>query len=297
MRDPNERAIDAPDPIETDAKERRRLLSRLWPSRWRRIAPVKPPRPVPAPVRSRWAIVGVGVLGALVLAIVAVGLHTALGPLRDTALAAHIEPAAARLYWIGVDGLIVIAIIAAMILRHDPTARRYALTIVGLFTVASGVLQYLHGLGWTTPNPVSGVMPPLPWGVVAVVAALVIGTIFCGTHLFVYVLRQLFPRVLADRSGTPTEEPSGDRMEDEPPAEGPDPNEVARLVYAACLDAGVKLSRAKLAEVGQISERQAGYVKTDVEIERVEAARAAMQVPSINGKALVLNGSGSGATP
>ncbi|MGW5689254.1 hypothetical protein [Nonomuraea sp. NPDC003754] len=245
--------------------------------------------------RSFWAITGVAVLGLLVVGIVAVGLNTSLGPLRDTALVAHIEPGAARLWWIGIDGLIVVAIVAAMILRHDPAARRYALGIVAIFTAASGLLQFLHGLGWTTPDTRSGEVGPLPWQVVAVIAVLVIGTIFCGTHLFVYVLRYLFPRALSDQARSSVEGPAGPVVrqpesidaetdtgdgsaeegrsgEGEQPLPEPDPVKVAALVYAACLDADVKLSRERLAKIAKISERQAGYVRTDVEIERAETA-------------------------
>ncbi|GIH69420.1 DUF2637 domain-containing protein [Sphaerimonospora thailandensis] len=275
------------------------------------------PAILPVSVRSTWAVLGVGVLGLLVLAIVAVGLHTALGPLRDTALAAHLEPEAAKLYWIGVDGLIVVAIIAAMILRHDRKARRYALGIVGLFTIASGVLQYLHGLGWTTPDRVSGVMPPLPWPVVVVVAGLVIGTVFCGTHLFVYVLRQLFP-------GSPSEQrghaPGGEGGEasgaqggtgPERPEQGgpldPETEREIRKWFAAVavgllLENGVKPKRKTLATHFGISERQVGYVIADVERERDAAAertaaQAAAKTTPINGQVPALTVPGSGVTP
>lgn len=249
------------------------------------------------PDRSGWTVLAVIALGLLVLTIVAVGLHTALGALRDAALAAHIEPTAATLYWIGVDGLIVVAIIAAMVLRHEPWARWYALGVVAVFTLASGLLQYLHGRGQFTPDRVTGIVPPLPPYVVLVIAALVIGTIFCGTHMFVYVLRHLFPRTVADQAVNPITAPTGADLEpvvtadpdsdtgdgspagqrsgddqSPPVAIEPDPLDIAKLVYAACLDAEVKLSRKKLAEVARISERQAGHIRTDVEVEREEAA-------------------------
>lgn len=262
------------------------------------------------PDRSPWAILGVIVLGGLVLAIVGVGLHTALGPLRDTALAAHLEPSAATLYWIGVDGLIVVAIIAAVILRHDPWARWYALGIVGLYTFASGLLQFLHGLGWTAPDPVTGRFPPLPWPVVATVAVLVIGTIFAGTHLLVYVLRHLFPRALIDQGeqlaeGTSSasdedhlkinRDSTGDSNEGDGPDENgrPEPDEPlvldaekareiakwhAAVAVHLILDAGGKPVRAKIAGSFGIAERQAGYVIADVIADREDAdARQAEQ--------------------
>lgn len=254
----------------------------------------------PVADRSGWAIAGVVVLGVLVLAIVAVGLSVSLGPLRDTALAVHIDPTAASLWWIGVDGLVVVAIIAAVVLRHDPWARWYALGVVAFFTAASGLLQYMHGRGLTAPDQSPGGDPALPWEVVALVAALVIGTIFCATHLFVYVLRHLFPTALLDQAQqaprisledapkTPkkivgdsdTRDGSGDGGRSEQPTDPLD-TETEREVrkwFAACavhliLDAGGRRpSRAAIAGSFGIADRQAGYVIADVEADREERA-------------------------
>ncbi|MEV4062652.1 hypothetical protein [Nonomuraea dietziae] len=273
----------------------------------RRAATPSLPTTAPSPPadRSRWAILGVAVLGALVLVIVGVGLNTALGALQDMARSAHIDDAAADLYWIGVDGLIVVAIIAAMILRHDRNARRYALGIVVAFTALSGVLQYLHGLGWTTPNQVTGVVPKLPWPVVAVVALLVIGTIFCGTHLFVYVLRHLFPRALADQRLSPedpvaseasaapetatSDSDTGDGSDGEsrpekaeqPLMDAETEREIrkwfAAITVHLILDAGGKPTRSKIAGSFGIADRQAGYVIADVIADREEAAERERQ--------------------
>jgi hypothetical protein len=279
--------------------------------------------------RSGWAIAGVAILGLLVLVVVGVGLNTALGALQDMARAVHIDPAAADLYWIGVDGLIVVAIIAAMILRHDPAARRYALGVVALFTIASGVLQYLHGLGWTTPDARSGVVPPLPWGVVLVIALLVIGTIFCGTHLFVHVLRYLFPRALADQDEHPSAgiggasvEGSGGAASDSDTGDGSAGNErpevglldaeterevrkwFAAIAVHMILDAGGKPVRAKIARSFGIADRQAGYVIADVVADRDEEAEreaaeraAAVAAPAPAGPVLASAGSVNGTGP
>ncbi|MEU8383763.1 hypothetical protein, partial [Streptosporangium sp. NPDC048865] len=50
-----------------------------------------------------------------------------------------------------------------------------------------------------------------------------------------------------------------------------DAYEFAKLVYAACLDGGVKLSQAKLSTLARISKRKAGYVQVDVDNERAAA--------------------------
>jgi hypothetical protein len=274
----------------------RRRVNEWWKRRQDERAAARRRRAQTLADRSGWAIAGVVALAVLVLSIVGVGLSVSLGPLRDTAMAAHIDPTAASLWWIGVDGLVVVAIIAGVVLRHDPWARFYALLVVAFFTGASGLLQFLHGLGLTAPDQAGGGDPRLPWQVVALIATLVIGTIFCATHLFIYVLRHLFPRALADQaeqvpdraaepSSTTPEKindesdsedgpPDTERSEEQPsppPTPEPDPLVIAALVYGACLDADVKLSRKRLAEIARISERQAGHIRTDVEIEREEA--------------------------
>lgn len=288
----------APAPATTVTE--RPAPARREPRKTKRTARTAPPPPVAD--RSGWAILGVAVVGLLVLAIVGVGLYASLGALRDTAVAAHMEPDAARVWWIGIDGLIVVAIVAAMILRHDPVARWYALGIVMLFTAASGLLQFLHGRGLTTLAGRSGAQDSLPWPVVAVIALLVIGTIFCGTHLFVYVLRHLFPRALADQHEYPasghvetsreateprsTEPDTGDGSPDEsrsePPLLDPETEREIRKWFAACavhliLDAGGKPTRTKIARSFEIPDRQAGYVIADVTADREEAAQRAAQ--------------------
>lgn len=277
--------------------------------------------------RSGWAVVGVVALALLVLVIVMVGLSVSLGPLRDTALAVHIDPTAASLWWVGVDGLVVVAIIAAVVLRHDAWARWYALGVVAFFTAASGLLQYLHGLGLTAPDQAVDGDPTLPRAVVALVAALVIGTIFCATHLLVYVLRHLFPNAMGDQGEQHADDPRKDAREateprsndsdsedgpvdndrSEQPLLDPETEREVRKWFAACavhliLDAGGKPTRAGIARSFGIADRQAGYVIADVIADREEAAAvreaeealaaANAHAPQIVG---AVNGSGSGA--
>lgn len=281
------------------------------------LVPVKPAAPVktrtlPAaritPSRSNWDVAAVGVLAVLVMAIVAVGLRVGMGALQDAAKAVHIEDEAAKLYWIGVDGLIVVAIVAALVLRHDRAARNYCLAVVAVFTAASGAIQYLHGLGWFTPDPVSRVLPPLPWGVVLLVAFLVIGMIFCATHLFVHTLRRLFPSTQADQAELAAVAPTAQAEMTAVQAEGSgstqtpnapdhpiqggqlssdDDREVrkwfAAVAVGLLLDSEAKPNRARLSRDFGISDRQAGYVISDVKRERELAAEreaAAAATPS-----------------
>lgn len=287
-----------PAPVTAPAAEPRRVNE--WKDRQRAERDARRTTHRPVADRSGWAICGVAVLGLLVLTIVAVGLYTSLGALRDTGLAAHIEPSAANLWWIGIDGLIVVAIVAVVILRHDAAARRYALGVVIVFTAASGFLQFLHGLGWTTRAARSGEPGSLPWAVVAVIAVLIIGTIFCGTHLLVYVLRHMFPRALADQpvsgqtavveatdaapepvtTDPDTENGSGDEGrsgDGEAPLLGADTEREIRKWFAAVavhliIEVGGKPVRSKIAGSFEIADRQAGYVISDVIADREEKA-------------------------
>lgn len=297
------------------------------------------PKPVPAktpraaagrPARSGWDVTAVVALAALVLTIVVVGLRVGMGALKDSALAAHIDKDAAELYWLGVDGLIVVAIIAALVLRNVPGASRYCLAVVATFTTASGLLQYLHGLGWFTPNRVTGVVTPLPWGVVLVIASLVTLTILCSTHLFVHVLRHLFPgpppEQAFDATGAVVER-SQQAAETAPvaaaghPVQGgqlsADDEQEVRKWFAAItigflLDNGIKPVRSRIVKQYGISDRQAGYVIADVIRERENAEQRAAAAESIQAtgtapavlpqKVLVVNGSApaggqSGGTP
>lgn len=304
MEDTHAARHDAPEPADPARPADKLQLSRFWLRRLFRArlagsgegyadrpAPSAPVQPSArqdtgtSPHRSRWEIVGVGALAALVLTIVGVGLFVGMGALQDAASAAHIDSDAADLYWIGVDGLIVVAIVAALILRNDPVARRYCLFVIGGFTAASGLLQYLHGLGWFTPDPASGKIEPLPWGVVLVVAFLVIGMIFCATHLFVHTLRRLFPGARDDQAEHHSGISRSDGGESEPTAcqcapevmyqpTPPDPEEIARLIYTLGLDLDIKIGRDRLAKACGISSRTAGRIRTDVEVDREEAAAA-----------------------
>ncbi|TYB50217.1 hypothetical protein FXF51_56675 [Nonomuraea sp. PA05] len=328
---PDRPAETGPEDVGQEEREPRvRRVNAWWERRRSECAAKRTARRTPparGSDRSAWAVLGVVALAVLVLAIVGVGLYTGLGALRDTALAAHIEPGAARLWWIGIDGLIVVAIVAAMILRHDPAARRYALGIVALFTAASGLLQFLHGLGWTTATTRSGGVGSLPWQVVAVIAVLVIGTIFCGTHLFVYTLRHLFPAAMGDQAersfaetckvSEPSQEVAEPGSSDSDTEDGPDDNDrpegplldaeterevrkwFAAIAVHMILDAGGKPVRSKIARSFEIADRQAGYVIADVIADREEAAerQAGEEAGRLSdllmaGRAGAVNGSG-----
>lgn len=143
-------------------------------------------------MQDRKRLAPIALLVSVVGAIVLVAFRGSWSAARDAALACHFDKTSADLYPFAVDGLIVVAIIALVLLRHDAGARRYCLGIIGGYTMASWIINFLHGLGWFAVGA-SGARPVQPWGVVVVVASLVIGSIFLGSHLLVYVWRHLTP--------------------------------------------------------------------------------------------------------
>jgi hypothetical protein len=228
---------------------------------------------------ARGTIAAVVSLGLVLVGIIGVAFRGSWTAHRDAALAAHFDPTGAVLYPFAPDGLIVIALIAAMVLRHDRRARFYALSVVGLFTFTSFVINHLHGLGQFALIPATGLRPDLPWPTVALIAGQVIGAMFFGSHLIVFALRYLFP-------GTPSDQPgqavvaSTERQNDgaeTPPARvietvlDPEPEDVAKRVYAVLLDLDQPIGRDKLAKACGISGRAAVRVRKEVEQEREEA--------------------------
>ncbi|MER7212424.1 DUF2637 domain-containing protein [Streptosporangium sp. NPDC000239] len=337
------------------------------PSPWARLTgrartadrPVEPTRPAPGPIAEplpepsapparttsipvvqnatarRIAIV----LALLLAAVVAVAFRGSWTAHRDAATAAHFDPTGAFLYPFAPDGLIVLALVGAVVLRHQRWPRVYCLGVVTLFTVSSYTINHLHGLGSFATVPGTDVLvKALPGVVVGLIAGQLVGAIAFGSHILMHVFRHLFPEALdvqtapapaavvaavpvaappAERPGSPAmsdpqavQDTKAEETEEaaRPEADG---RELARLIYGACLDGGVKLSQAKLGELARISKRQAGYVQVDVETERAEAAQreaaeqeAAEVIAQLRGemrgeprKVLAVNGSATASGP
>lgn len=233
-------------------------------------------RPPVRPALSGGAIAAVIALGVVLVGIIAVAFRGSWTAHRDAALAAHFDQTGADLYPFAPDGLIVIALIAAMVLRHDKWTRIYALGVVGLFTFTSFVVNHLHGLGTFALDQASGELPPLPWPVVALIAGQLIGAIGLGSHLIVCALRYLFPgthdyqgeHLPGTTTGPVTLEPAVRVMET---VLDPDPEDVARKVYGIMLDLHQPIGRDKLAKACGIQPRAAVRVRKAVEQEREEA--------------------------
>ena len=224
-----------------------------------------PPRTAPIPALAALVVVVIG--------IVVVAFRGSWGALRDAALAAHFERSAAELYPFAVDGLLVVAVLAAVLLRHQRGARRYCMWIIGGYTGASWLINYLHGLGMFQPDRATGVRPVPPWPVVAVIASLVIGSIFLGSHLLVYVWRHFFPGdgdqdqpVIVEQTAPPVEH---DAPPQDEPLQLPATNvELAEIAYRESLGEGkARLSQKKLVERFGVTRREAEAIQHKVRSE------------------------------
>lgn len=241
--------------------------------------PLAPPRRITA---RNTAVV---FLALVVIGIIGVAFRGSWGALRDAALAAHLDGTSAALYPFAVDGLLIVAIVSAVLLRHDQWARWYCLGIIAAYTGASWLMNFLHGLGLFGADPVTGQRPVPPWPVVAVIATLVIGSIFLGSHLLVYVGRHLFPQhdqTVGDRpvicSAAPLPWPTAshdgtaaDRGDTDDPRRRDEPEtslEAAKRAYRASLGPGMKpLSQRAMEQRYRITRREAAQVQREIDRE------------------------------
>ncbi|MFD5720180.1 DUF2637 domain-containing protein [Streptomyces sp. NPDC127036] len=131
---------------------------------------------------------------ALVLALVAVvamAFRVSWNALRDIANAVGADNTAATLYPFVVDGLMALALVATLVLAGRD--RTFALRVLGTYTLASLVLNYVHGLvpklhdaqlDWTRLAD----WDPANWALVLLATSLPVGSIYFGSDLVAKVL-------------------------------------------------------------------------------------------------------------
>ncbi|MFI0241992.1 DUF2637 domain-containing protein [Streptomyces sp. NPDC016845] len=131
---------------------------------------------------------------ALVLALVAVvamAFRVSWNALRDIAGAVGADATAATLYPFVVDGLMALALIATLVLTDKD--RSFALKVLGTYTLASLVLNYVHGLvpelhGRTIEWGRLAEWDPANWALVLLATSLPVGSIYFGSDLVAKVL-------------------------------------------------------------------------------------------------------------
>ncbi|MGW4594888.1 DUF2637 domain-containing protein [Streptomyces sp. NPDC004457] len=131
---------------------------------------------------------------ALVLALVTVvgmAFRVSWNALRDIAGAVGADDMAATLYPFVVDGLMALALVATLVLAGDD--RRFALRVLGTYTAASLVLNYVHGLvpelhGRGVDWGRLADWDPANWALVLLATSLPVGSIYFGSDLVAKVL-------------------------------------------------------------------------------------------------------------
>ncbi|TKT01598.1 DUF2637 domain-containing protein [Streptomyces lasalocidi] len=165
---------------------------------------------------------------ALVLALVAVvgmAFRVSWNALRDIAGAVGADATAATLYPFVVDGLMALALVATLVLAGD--ARRFALRVLGAYTVASLVLNYVHGLvpelhGRSVDWSRLAEWDPANWALVLLATSLPVGSIYFGSDLVAKVLHHRPTPILAPvanvekSTGTTTKRSMADLPESSP---------------------------------------------------------------------------------
>ncbi|WP_329076638.1 DUF2637 domain-containing protein [[Kitasatospora] papulosa] len=134
---------------------------------------------------------GKGLLVFALVVVVAMAFRVSWNALRDVARATGADATAALLYPFVVDGLMALALVATLVLTDE--ARRFALRVLAAYTLASLVLNYVHGL---VPELHGGVADwgrladwdPANWALVLLATSLPVGSIYFGSDLVAKVL-------------------------------------------------------------------------------------------------------------
>ncbi|MBL3666605.1 DUF2637 domain-containing protein [Streptomyces sp. M2CJ-2] len=142
-----------------------------------------------------------GLLVAALVAVVGMAFRVSWNALRDVATATGADATAATLYPFVVDGLMALALVATLVLTGD--ARRFALRVLAGYTLASLVLNYVHGLvpelhGQSVDWSRLADWAPANWALVLLATSLPVGSIYFGSDLVAKVLHHR-PAPVADQ--------------------------------------------------------------------------------------------------
>ncbi|MEV0526772.1 DUF2637 domain-containing protein [Streptomyces sp. NPDC050439] len=128
---------------------------------------------------------------AALVAVVAMAFRVSWNALRDIAGAVGADDTAATLYPFVVDGLMALALVATLVLAGRD--RTFALRVLGTYTLASLVLNYVHGLvpdlhGRSVDWGRLADWDPANWALVLLATSLPVGSIYFGSDLVAKVL-------------------------------------------------------------------------------------------------------------
>ncbi|MEV7613794.1 DUF2637 domain-containing protein [Streptomyces sp. NPDC089799] len=127
-------------------------------------------------------------LVAALVGVVGMAFRVSWNALKDVAKTIGADETAATLYPFVVDGLMALALVAALVLTGPD--RRFALRVLAAYTAASLVLNYVHGLHGRSAGEWSRLAEfgPVNWALVLLAASLPVGSIYFGSDLVGKVL-------------------------------------------------------------------------------------------------------------
>ncbi|MFI0139448.1 DUF2637 domain-containing protein [Streptomyces luteogriseus] len=125
------------------------------------------------------------------MTVVLMAFRVSWNALSDIARAIGADPTAALFYPIVVDGLMALALTATLVLPDAD--RKFALRVLATYTIASLLLNYVHGLTpalHTTPTQWGRLTDwdPANWALVLLATSLPVGSIYFGSDLVAKVL-------------------------------------------------------------------------------------------------------------
>ncbi|MGW0187344.1 DUF2637 domain-containing protein [Streptomyces sp. NPDC003362] len=181
------------------------------------------------------------------VAVVAMAFRVSWNALRDVARVVGADATAATLYPFVVDGLMALALVATLVLT-DARAKRFALRVLAAYTLASLVLNYVHGLvpelhGHTVDWGRLADWDPANWALVLLATSLPVGSIYFGSDLVA--------KVLHHRPG-PAREPVDGQRADRP----------APLPHTPLPDAAHEVPQVPVPPVPALVNGRAGAVQT-----------------------------------
>ncbi|WP_411076290.1 DUF2637 domain-containing protein [Streptomyces sp. cmx-4-7] len=211
---------------------------------------------------------------ALVIGLVAVVLmafRVSWNALSDVARAIGADPTAALLYPIVVDGLMALALVAALVLTGAD--RKFALRVLATYTVASLLLNYVHGLvpALHTDSIRWGRLTDLDyanWALVLLATSLPVGSIYFGSDLVAKVLHHNAES--ADSSETTSGQSALVKATEAPasgPAKGGESAPAARPHRSATVPGSTGATRRRATgPVPAAAKSTTGHTRTDVDL-------------------------------
>lgn len=222
---------------------------------------------------------------AALVAVVGMAFRVSWNALRDIANAVGADATAATLYPFVVDGLMALALVATLVLVGRD--RTFALRVLGTYTLASLVLNYVHGLvpelhGRSVDWGRLADWDPANWALVLLATSLPVGSIYFGSDLVAKVLHHRPtpidpPTVNAEEST----EIMSNRSTADLPESGPQTVAVNRFAMPTLVPVGFLKSAMPLKPVAIESTPKASIEPRAVAAESTRPRRATGRVPEV----------------